>query len=169
MLMFLYSYHPLDTARLIGIIVVSVTALLLYSAYRLIIWKMSAGIKACFNRFLTLAGTIILVLFFSEITLTLITQHQVNRQLGFNYATPETPEGELFLITRVITGKTMDRAGLMVHDRVRMWSVSKLYRLLTDNQGKEVEFSVLRDKNKIIIRVKVPVMDLPFRRVSFWL
>jgi len=167
MLMFLYSYHTVDTARLIGLIVIPVIALLFYLVYRLVIWKMSAGIKAVFNRFLVLAGTIFLVLFFSEITLTLITQHQVNRQLGFNYATPETPEGEPFLITRVVAGKTMDRAGLMVDDQVQMWSVSHLYRLLTDNQGKEVEFSVVRDKKKIVIRVKVPEMVLPLRRVSF--
>ena len=164
--MFLYSYHPLDTARLIGIIVVSVTALLLYSVYRLIIWKMSAGIKAAFNRFLVISGTTILVLFFSEITIILITQHQVNRQLGFNYATPETPEGEIFEIIRVDPGKTMDKAGLKQDDVVQMWNTNHLYKLLINNQGKEVSFIVLRDKKKITIRVKVPEMDLPLRRVS---
>ena len=168
MFIFLNSYHPLDTARLIGLFVIPAIALLFYLVYRLVIWKMSAGIKAVFNRFLVLAGTIFLVLFFSEITLTLITQHHVNRQLGFNYATPETPEGELFLITKVIPGKTMARAGLMRYDRVQMWSVSHLYRLLTDNQGKEVEFTVVRDSKKIIIRVKVPEMVLPLRRMALF-
>jgi hypothetical protein len=157
----------MNTSRVIGLFVIPAIALLFYLVYRLVIWKMSAGIKEVFNRFLVLTGTIFLVLFFSEITLTLITQHHVNRQLGFNYATPETPEGELFEIIRVDPGKTMDKAGLKQNDVVQMWNTNHLYKLLINNQGKEVSFIVLRDKKKIIIRVKVPEMDLPLRRVSF--
>jgi len=101
-----------------------------------------------------------------EGTLSLITMHQVNRQLGFNYATPETREGELFIITRVDKGKTMDRSGLKRNDEVQMWNTGDLYRLLMNNQGKTVSFQVVRDKAKINIYVKVPWMKLPLRRVS---
>lgn len=153
--------------RIFGFLVVSICVLLLYSVYRLVILKMSERIRTVFNGLLSIAVIFIFVLFFSEITITLIMQHQVNRQLGFNYATPQTPEGELFLITRIVPGKTMDRAGLMRYDQVQMWSVPKFYKLLADNQGKEVEFTVIRGSKKMIIRVKVPMMDLFLRRFSF--
>jgi hypothetical protein len=139
----------------------------LFGIYRLIIWKMNERTKTFFNRFLKIAGISVAVVFFAEITVTLITTHHVNKQLGFNYATPDTPEGELFEIIRVDPGKTMEKSGLMRSDQVQMFSVSDLYRLLINNQGKEVSFTVLRDKKKIIIRVKVPYMELPLRNVSF--
>jgi len=60
----------------------------------------------------------------------------------------------------------MDKAGLKQDDVVQMWNTNHLYKLLINNQGKEVSFIVLRDKKKITIRVKVPEMDLPLRRVS---
>ena len=63
----------------------------------------------------------------------------------------------------------MDKAGLKQNDVVQMWNTCHLYKLLINNQGKEVEFSVVRDSKKIIIRVKVPEMELPLRRVLFLL
>ena len=149
------------------ILVVIALGLPLFGIYRLIIWKMNERTKTSFNRFLKIAGISVAVVFFAEITVTLITTHHVNKQLGFNYATPDTPEGELFEIISADPGKTMEKAGLMRYDQVQMFSVSDLYRLLINNQGKEVSFSVLRDKKKIIIRVKVPDMELPLRNVSF--
>ena len=152
-----------------AILVVIALGLPLFGIYRLIIWKMDERTKTFFNRFLKIAGISVAVVFFAEITVTLITTHHVNKQLGFNYATPDTPEGEFFEIIRVDPGKTMEKSGLMHSDQVQMFSVSDLYRLLINNQGKEVSFSVLRDKKKIIIRVKVPYMELPLRNVSFLL
>jgi hypothetical protein len=149
------------------LLVVIALGLPLFGIYRLIIWKMNERTKTSFNRFLKIAGISVAVVFFAEITVTLITTHHVNKQLGFNYATPDTPEGEPFEIIRVDPGKTMEKAGLMRYDQVQMFSVSDLYRLLINNQGIEVSFSVLRDKKKIIIRVKVPYMELPLRNVSF--
>jgi hypothetical protein len=61
----------------------------------------------------------------------------------------------------------MDKAVLMVGDHVQMFAVDDLYELLIENQGKEAGFTVLRDKKYIVIRVKVPELELPFRRVCF--
>lgn len=50
----------------------------------------------------------------------LILQREVNRQLGFNHATPEENEGEIFLITEIESGNAMDRSGLKAGDRVSL-------------------------------------------------
>ena len=128
---------------------------------------MDLSIRMIFHRGFKIAGICLFLIFFSELTVSLITMHHVNKQLGFNYATPDTPEGEPFLITRVVPGKTMDKGGLKRNDEVQMWSTNHLYKLLINNQGNEVTFSVLRDDKEITIRVIVPEMDLPLRRVSF--
>jgi len=49
-----------------------------------------------------------------------------------------------------------------------MWNTNHLYKLLINNQGKEVTFLVNRDEREIIIRVMVPEMYLPLRRVVFF-
>ena len=105
-------------------------------------------------------------IFLEELTVSLITEHQVNKQLGFNYATPDTPEGEIFEITRVDIGKTMYKSGLRIYDRVQMNSTFDLYKLLIENQGKDVNFLILREDKKIMIYVKVPEMILPLRKYS---
>ena len=97
--------------------------------------------------------------------MTLITEHQVNRQLGFSYATPETPEGEFFIITKVIPGGVMDKAGLKAEDRVLMNSTTSLYKFLIRNQGEEAAFQILRNNKEVTIKLKVPAMELPLRRV----
>jgi hypothetical protein len=166
-LILLYPYPYQTFAFIIVALVFIVIALPVCGIYKLIMRKMTERTSFIFNRILSIAGIYLLSLFFAEITVTLITQHQVNKQLGFNYATPETPEGEPFLITRVVPGKTMDEAGLKKDDIVQMWNTCHLYRLLINNQGKEVSFLVLRDKKEITIRVRVPEMELSLRRVSF--
>ncbi len=138
-----------------------------YGIYRLIIWKMRVGIKSTFNGLLKVTGIVILVIFFMEITISLITIHQVNKQLGFGYATPDTPEGELFLISKVVVGKTMHQAGLMEGDQVQMTDTSQLYELLVHNQGREVVIPVLRNNEEIFVRVRVPALDVPLVEVSF--
>ena len=166
-LILLYPYSYKIFAFIVTAIIVIMIGLPVYGIYRLIIRKMSERSINIFHGVLKVAGICLFVIFFSELTVSLITIHQVNKQLGFNYATPETPEGEPFLITRIIPGKTMDKAGLRKDDIVKMWSTSHLYTLLINNQGKEVSFLVLRDKKEITIRVRVPELELPLRRVSF--
>ena len=138
-----------------------------YGIYRLITWKMNVRIKTIFNGFLKVVGISILVLFSAEVTVSLITIHHVNKQLGFCSAIPDTPEGELFEISEVVPGKTMDKAGLKLGDQVQLHAVNDLYQLLTNNQGKEVVILVLRNKKKIKIRVRVPELDVPLVGVSF--
>ena len=87
--------------------------------------------------------------------------------MGFSYATPETEMGEIFEIQRVNKGKTMDKAGLKIWDQVLMSSVNDLYRLLIDNQGKEIIIPILRENEKIEIKVKVPELYVPLAKVSF--
>ncbi len=138
-----------------------------YGIYRLITWKMNARVKTAFKGFLKIAGISILVLFFAEVTVSLITIHHVNKQLGFCHATPDTPEGEIFKIYKIVPGKTMDKAGLKPGDQIQMSAVKHLYRLLINNQGKEVVIAIRRDKKKIEIRVRVPELDVPLEGVSF--
>jgi hypothetical protein len=55
--------------------------------------------KAIFQGFIILSVILSLAFFFVEISLSLISIYQVNKQLGFSYATPATPatpEGEFF-------------------------------------------------------------------------
>ncbi len=138
-----------------------------YGIYRLIIWKMRVGIKSTFNGLLKVTGIVILVIFFTEITISLITIYQVNEQLGFSHATPDTPEGELFLISKVVAGQTMHKAGLKPGDQVQMSGTSQLYELLVHNQGREVVIPVLRNNEEIFVRVRVPALDVPLVEVSF--
>jgi len=158
-----YQYH----AFFISLLILLTFALPAYGIYRLIIWKMNVRVKTTFHGILLFAGISVAVLFFAEITVSLITVHHVNKQLGFRYATPDTPEGEPFLITKVVPGKTMDKAGLKRDDRVQMFAVNDLYILLISNQGKEVVIPVKRDKKEIKIRVIVPELDVPLAGVSF--
>jgi hypothetical protein len=105
--------------------------------------------------------------FFFDMTTSLITISQVNHQLGFSYATPETPDGEIFEIQRVRKGKTMDKAGFESFDRILMPNVNDFYRLLINNQGKTVTIPVLRENKKMDIKVHVPPMKVPLQQVSF--
>lgn len=166
-LILLYPYPYKTVAAIVTAIMLAAIALPLYGFYRLVIRKMTEKAKATFHKILTIAGIVLLVIFFAEGVLTLITEHQVNKQLGFGYATPDTPEGEFFVITKVVPGGIMDKAGLKPDDRVLMQTTSDLYRLLIDSQGKEASFSVLRDKKEMDITVKIPEMALPLRRMVF--
>jgi hypothetical protein len=74
-----------QTELLLGTaVVVAIFGLVVYGLYRLIIWRMGTGTKAIFHRFLVLAGISLLVFLFLEMTVSLITIHQVSRQLGFH-------------------------------------------------------------------------------------
>ena len=167
-LILLYPYPYQTFIRIFALLIIIVVGVSIYCIYVRIVRKMTERAKAKFHMILKIIGICILVFFFAELTIALITQHQVNKQLGFNYATPETPEGELFLITRIVPGKVMQKAGLKKGDRVQMWNTCHLYRLLIENQGNEAEFSVLRDNKEIVIRVKVPEMELPLRKATYF-
>lgn len=128
---------------------------------------MNIKAKTIFHKILLFAGISLTILFFAEIAVSLITIHHVNKQLGFSYATPDTPEGEPFLITKVLPGRIMDKSGLKPGDHVQMFAVNHLYILLINNQGKEVEIPIKRDGIKMMIKVKVPELDVPLAKVSF--
>jgi len=63
----------------------------------------------------------------------------------------------------------MAKSGLKHEDRVLLDGPGDLYGLLMDSQGSETEFNVLRDNEDITIMVEVPEMELPLRRLAFWL
>jgi len=151
-------------AMILGVLVLAVIALPVYGIYRLIMRKMTEKAKEAFHKILAISVSFLVVIFFAWVTLELITEHQVNKQLGFRYATPDTPEGEFFIITKVIPGGVMERAGLKAEDRVLMNSVPKLYRLLIRYQGGEADFRILREAKEVTIRVRVPEMELLLRR-----
>lgn len=159
-----YQYEAMTFSLLIFLIVGSIA----YGIYKLITWKMNTGMRDALKGFLIIAGISFVVFFFIEIIISTITIYHVSKQLGFSYATPDTPEGELFEIQKVVPGKTMDKAGLKRFDQVQMWAVNDLYVLLIDNQRKEVVIPIVRNKKKIEIRLIVPELEVPLAGVSFW-
>ena len=162
----LYPYPHQIFSLIIVVIIVAAIGLPLYSIYRLITRKMGMTFRNRLNRILILSGITFGVLFFTEVALAIITEHQVNQQLGFRHATPDTPEGELFIITRVESGGIMDRSGLQVEDQVRMFSTADLYKLIIDNQGKEILIPIERDHSELDIRVAVPEMELSLLKLT---
>jgi hypothetical protein len=160
----LYPYPYKTFAAVLTMLMLIIVGLPVYGIYRLIIRKMTERGKAIFHKALKGAGICLLALFFVQLTLALITEHQVNMKLGFSYATPDIPEGEFFIITKVVPGGIMAKAGIKVGDRVLLDSTFKLYRILIRNQGREAEFMILRDEKEITIRVKVPEIELTLRK-----
>jgi hypothetical protein len=157
----------LNYQRLLSLVGFLVFCGLLAGLYFLITWKMKPIFRSVFNLLLTVSLFLAGVLFVFDKTTSLITISQVNHQLGFSYATPETPDGEIFEIQRVRKGKTMDKAGLKTWDRVLMNNVNDLYRLLIANQGKEIIIPVLRENEKLEINVIVPELNVPLAKLSF--
>lgn len=162
----LYPYPYQSFAIIIATLIVTVISIPVYCLYQSVVREMTEKKKMHFKKVLIIIGICLFVIFLEEITVSLITEHHVNKQLGFSQATPDTPEGELLEITRVDSGKIMEKSGLMLYDRVLLNSTFKLYRLLINNQGKEVTFNVLRNKQEVTIHVKVPEMELPLRKIS---
>jgi hypothetical protein len=117
---------------------------------------------------ITFTAALIFVLADLQITAYLILEREVNSQLGFDYSTPETKEGELFLITEVVSGKYFDASGIKINDQIRYCSVSDLYSLLIFNQGKCVTLPITRDGNDISICLRVPVIKTHVNYSKLW-
>jgi hypothetical protein len=163
----LYPYPHQFEAIFISLLFLLIFSSAAYAIYKLISWKMNVRVKTVFNGFLMIVGISILVLFIAELTVSIITVYHVNKQLGFCYATPDSPEGELFEISEVVPRKTIDKAGLKPGDQIQMRNVNDLYRLLINNQGKKVVIDIRRNKKKMNIKILVPKMDVPLEDVSF--
>jgi hypothetical protein len=162
----LYPYQIL--ALIISALIMAVIGLPVYGIYRLITSRMSEKSRQGFIRILKIIGISLSVLFFVELAICLITEHHVNEQLGFTYITPETPEGEFFIINRVVPGGIMDKSGLEPGDRVLLDGPISLYRSLMDSEDSEMEFPVLRDNVQLTVTVSVPEMKLPLRKLALW-
>lgn len=165
-LILLYPYPYKTFAVLVTALVFLIIGMPLYGIHRLIIRRMGERSKPLVNRVLLFSGILLLTFFFTGMTLSLIKIHQVNQQLGFRYATPETATGEHLIITRVERGKPMDEAGLRAGDRICLTAVDELYAMLVNNQGHEVEIPVLRDSIPEVIKVSVP--ELHILDIKFW-
>jgi hypothetical protein len=63
----------------------------------------------------------------------------------------------------------MARAGLRRFDQVQMDNANDLYRLLINNQRKEVVIPVERDGKALEIRASISELDLSFEKVSLLL
>ena len=163
----LYPYPYQYKAFFFSLLILITIGLPVYGIYRLFIWKMNAIIKTLFHKILVIIGIAAFLLFSAEVTVTIITIHHVNKQMGFNTATPDTQEGELFVVSKIISGETMDEAGLRTGDRIQMSAVNDLYKLLVNNQGSDVSFMIVRNKIKMEINVTVPELDVPLAAVSF--
>jgi len=164
-----YPYPHQNISFFIGLVLFSVAGLLLWGLYWLITRKMGLRTKKFFKSTIITVGILGVVMFFVTIVICLITITQVNRQMGFSYATPDTPEGELFVIRKVVSGKTMHEAGLQKHDRVLMTGPGDLYGRIIHNQGSEVLIPVSRHGEPLIIKIMVPELEVPYARLCIFL
>jgi hypothetical protein len=128
---------------------------------------MKPKFRSGFNKFLVVIFFSASAVFVFDMTMSLITIGQINHLLGFSCSTPETPEGEIFEISKVTNGKTMEKAGLKSLDHILMHNVNDLYRLLIANQGKEIVIPIRRENREMEIKVLVPELNVPFGGVSF--
>ena len=164
----IFLVYPYQFAAfLIGLLIVCTIGLLVYGLYRLIIRKAGLSIRTRIHRIMIFFGVCFGVVLFTMVSCTLITEHQVNKELVFNYATPETPMGEPFLITKVVEGKAMHLAGLRKGDVIRFGSTRDLYKLIIDHQGKEITIPIARNGKEIDINLKVPEIRLMVVKFSF--
>jgi hypothetical protein len=82
-LIFLYPYPDKIFAFIVTAIIVVIIGLPVYDSYRLINRKMNERTKTVFHRVLKIVGTCLFALLFSELTVSLITMHNVNKQLVY--------------------------------------------------------------------------------------
>lgn len=91
----------------------------------------------------------------------LMLQRQIDRQMGFSYATPVLRGvEEIFVITDVMAGGVMEAAGLQVDDYVCYYSVDDLYHLIAFGQDRTVSIPIQRGARQMDISVAVPKLDL---------
>ena len=88
----IYPYAYQTFAVFVSFLFLVFMGLIAIGLYKLITWKLSAWLKTVFHRFLLFLGISLAVFFFAELTLSVITIFQINKQIGFSHATPETPE-----------------------------------------------------------------------------
>jgi len=100
-----------------------------------------------------------------------VIQSQVDHQLGFFYATPDTPEGETFIIGYLAAGMPMEQAGFREGDIIDLWPTSLLYAMLIQNQGGRATIPIKRGETEMDVTVEVPVLQIscPDRLLRWWL
>jgi hypothetical protein len=138
-----------------------------YGVYKLTTRLISRLIKRPVSHPMFAAVILMIALFLTEMTVTKITVHQVNKQLGFEYATTKTPDGKIFVMVSVVPGKTMDEAGFKLNDVIQLDDVKELYKLLIDNQQHKIIIPIVRNRKEINIWVDVPELNVPLARVAF--
>lgn len=164
----LYPYPHQIFAMAITAIILYILGIPIYALYIWLSGRLTGEQMKTLKKRLVIAGVALGIFLFAGGGISLVKIHQVNEAMGFRYATPDLPEGELFLITQVEYGKAMFEAGLKEGDRVQMGAVNDLYALLINNQGKVVEFEVKRDGKLLTIKLEVPEMDIwDFRLLPF--
>lgn len=164
----LYPYPHQIFAMTITAIILYILGIPVYAFYIWLHGRLTGEQMNKLKKRLIIAAIALGIFLFAGGGISLVKIHQVNEALGFRHATPDLPEGEPFLITRIEQGKAMHEAGLMEEDRVQMGAVNDLYALLINNQGKAVEFMVKRDGEILTIKLVVPEMDIwEFRLLPF--
>jgi hypothetical protein len=99
----------------------------------------------------------------------LAVQWQIDRQMGFSYATPVLHGvEEIFVITEVMAGGAMDAAGLEVGDCVCYYSVDDLYHLIAFGQDRTVLIPIQRGARQMAVSVAVPKLDLTIPPGWLW-
>ena len=153
-------------AFFLTIILFLIFSAILYGLYRLAILRFPR-FKMKVNAMILALAILLMALFLTGMTTTLITIRQVNKQLGFSYATPHTPKGEFLVVTSVTAGKAMAEAGIKSGDIIQLNDVNDLYKLLIDNQGQRIIVPIVRDGKEFNVWVNIPRLNVPLARVSF--
>jgi hypothetical protein len=153
---------------LITMVMAGIGYVFLYLPLNYLFKKLSASLQKIVRTTLIVIGITGFSFFMFQVGVAISIQGQVNRQLGFNFATPDTKDGEAFIITRVDSNMTMYRAGLKVNDTVRLAAVDYLYKMLMNNQGSEAVIPIRRGGKDIEVTVLVPEMIIRYREISLF-
>ncbi|MBN1340524.1 MAG: hypothetical protein JXA03_14440 [Bacteroidales bacterium] len=153
------------TLGLVMLVIFGILAVVIYLPLNYLFKKLSASLQKIARTTLIIIGITGFSFFMFQVGFAILIQGQVNRQLGFNYATPCSEDGEAFIITRVDSNMAMFRAGLKVNDTVRLTRVDDLYTMLLGNQGGEVSIPIRRGGETLEVKVWVPVMKIRYRGI----
>jgi hypothetical protein len=109
-------------------------------------------------------GILAFIMFFVlvQVTIALIIQAQVDRHMGFAYATPEGIGGEFFVLVEIQSGSVMAKAGLAVGDTLGFHAVDSFYRLLIENRGNTVYIPIRLGETIKEYPLQVPEMNLKY-------
>ncbi len=112
-------------------------------------------------------GSALMLLFvLTQVTNALLIQIQADRQMGFASATSGGEGGEFLVLKDVQNESVMANAGFATGDTPRFDIVDTFYRLHIDDRGTTVVVPVRRGEDLSHYPLRVPGMEVKYRRIS---